>query len=270
MTSPSGRAVEVRDDETLDSWGRGTLKVIQKKTGYRFSLDPLILFDFVSLKGPCRVLDLGTGCGILALLLARTYPRARILALDIEPGFIDLASRNFSLNKLQKGISLIRGDLRYLASFLKKGLLDVIVCNPPYRPLHSGRINPQAQKALARHEVGATLKEILEATAHGLRNGGKSFLIYPAWRLASLLSLSRQYHLEPKRMRLVYSFPDKEAQWVLLESVLEGGEELTVLPPLFVYDRVGVYSLEMQRVLALGSDNFSQRQPGPVGGLQGP
>jgi tRNA1Val (adenine37-N6)-methyltransferase len=259
MTSPSGSLVEIRDDETLDSWDRGTLQVIQKKTGYRFSLDALILFDFVSLKGPCRVLDLGTGCGILALLIARTYPRARLLALDIEPAFIDLASRNSRLNKLQNQISLIQGDLRFLPSFLKKGLLDVIICNPPYRPLHSGRINPQAQKALARHEVAATLKDILKAAVHGLRNGGKSFLIYPAWRLSSLLTLSRDQRLEPKRMRLVYSFPGKEAQWVLLESVLEGGEELLILPPLVVYDRVGVYSLEMQRVLALGSDNFSQK-----------
>lgn len=238
----------VNSDETLDSCGQGRIRIIQKKDGYRFSIDPLILFDFVRLKEPSRILDLGTGSGILALLLATAYPLSRIVALELSPEFLDLAYRNIRLNRLEDRISLIRGDLCQLPLFLKKGVLGAIVSNPPYRPRHSGRINPHPQKALARHEIRVTLPQLIQAVAHGLKIGGKWFVIYPAWRTVSLLSLARAHRLEPKKIRLIHSFPGKEAQWILLEAVHQGKEELKILPPLMVYRETGVYSREMERI----------------------
>ncbi len=241
------KRVKINSDETLDSWGKGTVRVIQKKTGYRFSIDSLLLFEFVRIKERHRVLDLGTGSGILALLLARAYPLSRIVALELSPAFLDLARRNTDLNGLQGRISLIHGDLCNIPFFIKKGTFDAVVCNPPFRPLRTGRINPDPQKAMARHEIRVTLSELLQAVAHGLKKGGKWYVIYPAWRLVTLLTLSRQNGLEPKTIQLVHSFPGKEAEWVLMEAVYQGREELKVLPPLIVYQEVGVYSDQVQR-----------------------
>jgi len=247
--SPSEILESVGPDETLDSWGKGAVRIIQKKSGYRFSIDTLILSDFIRLKDKSRILDLGTGCGILALILAGTYPHSRIVALELDPEFIDLARRNIILNHYQPRISLIRGDLCQLPGFIKKGTFDAVVSNPPYRPLHRGRLNPNPQKAMARHEIRVTLPRLLESVVHALKFGGKWLVIYPAWRLVSLLSLSRQQGLEPKKIRLVHSFREKEAEWVLMEAVFRGREELKVLPPLTVYQEVGVYGSELLQIL---------------------
>lgn len=243
------KPISIKSDETLDSWGKGAVRVIQKKTGYRFSIDSLILSEFIRLKDPSLILDLGTGSGILALLLAKGYPLSRIIALELATESIDLARRNIILNQFQDRISLVQGDLCQLPGFFKKGEFDAVVSNPPYRPLNHGRINPNPQKALARHEIRVTLPQLLKAVAHTLKNGGKWFVIYPAWRLVSLLAISRQNRLEPKKIRLVHSFQDKEAEWVMMEAVYQGREDLKVLPPITVYREAGIYDPRIQDLL---------------------
>jgi len=254
--SSSEKPISIKADETLDSWGKGAVRIIQKKTGYRFSIDSLILSEFIRLKDPSLILDLGTGSGILALLLAGAYPPARIIALELATESIDLAHRNIVLNQFQNRISLIQGDLCQLPGFFKKGGFDAVVSNPPYRPLHRGRINPDPQKAMARHEIRVTLPQLLKAVAHTLKVDGKWFVIYPAWRLVSLLAVSRQNRLEPKKIRLVHSFQDKEAEWVLMEAVYQGREDLKVLPPLFVYQEVGIYSPQIQELLGASPETY--------------
>lgn len=233
--SPLETPVRITPEETLDRFAGGTIRIIQPKKGYRFSIDAPLLARFVSLREPARILDLGTGCGILPLLLADRFPRSRFFALELSSEFTDLARRNFLLNKLDGRIILLRGDIRRLAYFLRPGSFDAVISNPPYRPLATGKINPEPQKASARHELHLTLSDLVEATAHALKIRGRWFVIYPAWRLVSLLSLCRQYRLEPKRLQLVHSFPGKEAEWVLLEAVNRGKEELHVLPPFTLY-----------------------------------
>jgi tRNA1Val (adenine37-N6)-methyltransferase len=250
MSPPlSERPIRVAFAETLDSWRKGSLRIIQKKTGYRFSIDAFLLDDFVHLKDRSRILDLGTGSGILALLLARAYPLSRITALELSPELMDLADRNRTLNDLRDRIFLIQGDLCQLPSFLKKGLFDAVISNPPYRPLRSGRVNPDPQKAVARHEIRVNLLQLIQAVVHGLKPGGQWFVIFPAWRLVSLLTLSRQHRLEPKRIQFVHSFPGKEAEWVLMEAVHLGREEIRVLPPLVVYQETGIYSPPVQKII---------------------
>ncbi len=261
-------SVSIQEDETLDSWGNGAVRIIQKKAGYRFSLDTILLFQFVHIKDGLRILDLGTGSGILALLLAGAYPRSRIIALELSPVLLDLARRNVVLNRHPGRISLVRGDLCHPPFSLKKGPFDVVVSNPPYRPLHSGRINPDPQKAMARHEIRAALPDLLKAVALGLRKGGKWFVIYPAWRLVSLLTLSRQVRLEPKRIQLVHSFAGKEAQWVLMEAVSQGKEELKVLPPLTIYREAGVYSEQILKPGRIENTGSSAWPPEPDGELR--
>lgn len=250
MAGPSEPGLTVQEDETLDVWGNGQLRILQKKTGYRFSIDALILFNFVRIRDGQRVLDLGTGSGILSLLLARNNPHSRITALDLSPALLDLASRNVALNFLADHISLIRGDMCQIPRFLRRERFDLVVTNPPYRPLRSGRINPDPQKAMARHEVTVTLSQLVQAVAHSLKVGGHWFVIYPAWRLVSLLSSARQQGLEPKRLRLVHSLENKEAEWVLLEAVHQGREDLKILPPLVIYQAPGEYSPPIQKMLS--------------------
>lgn len=236
-------------DETLDQWGPRRLHILQKKGGYRFSIDTLILADFIRLKPADRVLDLGTGCGILPLLLAPRVPRGRVIGLEVQPGLLDLAARNLRLNQPQERIQLLGGDIRRVAALFPGGGFDAVVTNPPYRPLHTGRINPGTEKALARHEILLNLSQMLAEVRPILKDKGRFSLIYPVRRLAALLFEARQAGLEPKRVRLVHSFPDSNGEWVLLEAVKNGGEELTVLPALTVYERPGVYSPEVRRIL---------------------
>jgi tRNA1Val (adenine37-N6)-methyltransferase len=237
------------EDETLDVWAPANLRLIQKKGGYRFALDSLLLSDFIRLKSEDRVLELGTGCGIISLGLFRKYPKIHLVGLELQAGFVDLARRNLSLNQAGDRISLVRGDIRSLPYLFRPGSFDAVVTNPPYRPLHTGRINPQSDKALARHEIAIDLEHLLAASRQVLKKGGRFFLIYPVRRLPALLTLSRQNHLEPKRLRLVQPLADREADWVLMEAVKDGGEELKVLPVLVVYEGPGVYSPEVRDLL---------------------
>ena len=237
------------EDESLDVWAPSNLRLIQKKDGYRFALDSLLLSDFIRLKSKDRVLELGTGCGIISLRLFRKYPGIHLVGLELQAGFVDLARRNLALNQAEDRIFLVRGDIRTSPQLFRSGSFDAVVTNPPYRPLHTGRINPQSEKALARHELAVTLEHLLAATRQALKKGGRFFLIYPVRRLPALLALSRQNHLEPKRLRLVQPRADREADWVLMEAVKEGGEELKVLPVLVVYEKPGVYSPEVRDLL---------------------
>lgn len=234
-SSPLEAWIRIGPDETLDPFAGGRIQVIQKKRGYRFSIDALLLAQFITFREPARILDLGTGCGILPLLLSLRFPRSHFFALEISPELTDVARRNILINEGRDRIFLLRGDIRRLPAFVRPGHFDVVVSNPPYRPLATGRINPDPQKALARHELAITLEELIQAAVHALKARGRWFVIYPAWRLVSLLALCRRYRLEPKKLQLVHSFPNKEAEWVLLEAVSGGKEELHLLPPFFLY-----------------------------------
>jgi tRNA1Val (adenine37-N6)-methyltransferase len=236
-------------DETVDVWAPADLRIIQKKEGYRFALDSLLLANFCRLKPRDRVLELGTGGGIIALWLSRKYPEIHLVGLELQAGLMELARRNLGLNQAENRISLVRGDIRVLARFFRPASFDAVVTNPPYRPLRTGRINPQSEKALARHELTVDLEQLLAAAGQALKKRGRFFLIYPVRRLAALLALSRQYRLEPKRLRLVQPLADRDADWMLMEAVKEGGEELKVLPALVVYEERGVYSPEVRGLL---------------------
>lgn len=237
-------------DETLDQWGPEGLRILQKKTGYRFSLDTLLLADFVRLRPADRVLDLGTGCGILPLLLGSRVPRGHWFALEVQAGLLDLAARNLRLNQREGQIHLVQGDMGLVSALFRQASFDAVITNPPYRALQTGRVNPNEEKALARHEIRMDLAQMLDGVRGVLKDKGRFFLVYPVRRMTALISEARRSGLEPKRVRLVHSFPERGGEWVLLEAVKNGGEELTALPALTVYEGPGVYSPEVRRILA--------------------
>ncbi|HEY2989471.1 MAG TPA: tRNA1(Val) (adenine(37)-N6)-methyltransferase [Candidatus Binatia bacterium] len=237
-------------DETLDALLRGRLSVIQSKTGYRFSLDALLLAHFAAAQGAERVIDLGTGNGVVALILAALGPALKVTGLEIQEPMAQRAARSVALNDLTGRVSIVQGDVRKIKRNFSAGRFDVAVCNPPYRGLGSGRINPDGEKRVARHEIAADLPDFLRAAAYLLRRGGRIAVVYPATRMVDLLHTMREARLEPKRIRLVHSFAESGAAFVLAEGIKGAGSELKIMPPLIVYAKEREYTPEMSAILA--------------------
>jgi tRNA1Val (adenine37-N6)-methyltransferase len=233
------------DEETLDEILDGRLHVFQKKKGYRFSLDSILLAHFVSLKSRARAIDLGCGNGIIILILAKRFPNVRCVGLEIQENLAALARKNAPLNDLDERVEILSGDARNIKKNFTAHSFDAVIFNPPYRKLKSGRINPELEKAIARHEIKGSLKIFLHAAQYLLKPGGRVFTIYPAKRLIELIYLFRQSGIEPKKMKLVYSDIFSDAEFALVEGKSGGREELKMAPPLFIYDQNKKYTQEM-------------------------
>ena len=235
-----------KNGETLDELFCGRLKILQKTFGYRFSIDALLLANFCRLQEGERVLDLGTGSAVIPLLLVRRWEGVQLVGIDIQEEFVDMARRSIALNGLSDRIEIRLGDVGDIRAHFEERSFAAVILNPPYRRLDSGRINRDNQKALARHELRGALADFLAAAVYVLKKGGRCYVIYPARRAVELLFRMRKHRLEPKRLRVVHSRADSEGQFVLAEGIKEGGEELAVLPPLFIYEAEGGYTPEME------------------------
>jgi tRNA1Val (adenine37-N6)-methyltransferase len=230
MKSSGSPEVELRSEESIDYFMDGRLRLIQSKRGYRFSIDAVLLAEFVTIRPADVVVDLGTGCGIIPLLLLLERPVGRTLGLEIQTDLASQAARNAVLNGFAHRMAVIRGDIREPP--LTPSSVDVVLCNPPYRPRSAGRINPDPRRAIARHEMLASLDDILKAAVGVLKNRGRLAVIYPAPRLVDVLSAMRRVHLEPKRLRIVYPGLGSEAKLALIEASLAGRPGLKIMPPL--------------------------------------
>jgi tRNA1Val (adenine37-N6)-methyltransferase len=233
--------IDLLPDESVDDFMDGRLKLIQSKAGYRFSIDAILLSEFVTIKEGDTVVDLGTGCGIIPLVLLLTRPVRYAVCLEIQEYLAHQSSRNAMINGFSGNMGVIRADIRQPP--LRHGSADAVVCNPPYRKKESGRINPDQQRAIARHEIRASLEDILDAARHILRGKGRLAMIYPVERLVDLMSRMRQHNLEPKRMRIIYPEMGSEAKLAMIEATLGGRSGLKILPPLL---EQGDYSIRYQ------------------------
>ena len=253
-------------EETVDAILGGRLRIIQKKSGYRFSLDALLLAYFAVVREGDALLDLGTGSGIVALILGMRIPLGKVLGMDLQEDLVEMARRSVTLNGLDGRVEIRQGDVRRPGACFKPLCFDAVVFNPPYRRLTSGRMNPHPAKALARHEIAGTVGDFLVAAAYALREGGRVTAIYPAARMVELLVRMRASRLEPKRMRIVHSRPGGRGEFILLEGAKGGREALRVLPPLYIYDDGNRYSSEMASIfqaLAAFPANGGGRSPSP-------
>jgi len=228
----------LRDDEQIDTFLEGELRIIQSRDGYRFSVDGLLLAEFVSISWQDVVVDLGAGCGIISLVVAKKRQARYIAGLELQEELASQAKRNVELNGLEEKIAILQGDLKALP--LAPRCADVVVCNPPYRKGRSGRINPDPGKAIARHEIAMTLADVLAAGKTLLRSGGKLALIYPANRLAEVFSNMRSQDLEPKRLQVVFPDSDSHAKLAMVEGRLGGKSGLTILPSIFGQGRFSI------------------------------
>ncbi len=219
-------------DETLDTFLNGRIKILQKKRGYRFSMDAILLSQFSRIRKNEKVIDLGTGCGILPLLLSQQTGAHSFVGVEIQKELAELARRNVQLNHLEHRISILHNDFRKLKTIFPPGSFHVVLSNPPYRKFGAGRMNPVREKAIARHEIEGTLDDLVSTASYLLPAKGRCYLIFPALRTVDLLVTLRSCDLEPKRLQFVHPRLGQEANFILTESVKAGGVELSVVDPL--------------------------------------
>jgi tRNA1Val (adenine37-N6)-methyltransferase len=236
----------IREDETVESLFGGRLKILQKKKGYRYTIDSVLLAHFVEPKKRDRILELGAGSGVISLLLAFRHPGVQVTGLELQADLADMAGRSVSMNGLEGRVKMLCGDARRAAEFLETRSQDVAVFNPPYRKMGSGQVNPATEKALARHEIAGSIADFLKASSRALVPGGRVFMIYPCSRMVEAIHRMRAAKMEPKRLRMVHSKPGSRGDFILVEGVKGGGEELAVLPPLFIYKEGKGYSEELE------------------------
>jgi tRNA1Val (adenine37-N6)-methyltransferase len=239
------------DIETLtgETFFDGRLRVAQSRLGYRFSIDAVLLAHFVDPRAGQTLIDLGTGCGIIPLMLIFRHPHIRVWGVEIQPELVGLAVDNVRANHMADRIHIVQADMRTITPDLSAGPVDVVCSNPPYHRGRAGRINPDAQRAVARHEIAITLPALLQASRRVLKTGGCFVTIYPAERAAELIGHMRSVHLEPKRLRPVHSTGSTDARRVLVEGRAGGRPGLTIAPPLIVFREDGEYSAEVRRML---------------------
>lgn len=235
--------------ESLDTLLDGRVSVLQSRAGYRFSLDAILLAHFVRIRDGEQIADLGTGNGVIALLLAALHAKVQVVGLEIQEAMVERATRSVELSGLEHRVRIVQGNVCSVAEMLYPESFDVAVSNPPYRRRRSGRINPNLERQLARHEIKGDLQNFLGAGRYLLRRKGRMALIYPATRGVDLLQNMREEGVEPKRLRLVHSYEGEAATLILVEGIKGGKHEIKVLPPLVVYTRAREYTPEVRAML---------------------
>ncbi|MDE0035597.1 MAG: tRNA1(Val) (adenine(37)-N6)-methyltransferase [Deltaproteobacteria bacterium] len=239
----------MKTGETTDRVFGGRVAVVQRRSGFRFTLDSLLLARFPELRGRGRIVDLGTGNGVVALSLAVLNREVEVVGVELQEAMVERAERGSVLNGVEERVRMIRGDVRAVEEYFPPRSFGVAVCNPPYRPPRSGRVNPDHERLLARHEVEGGLADFVRAGAYLLRHRGGMCLVYPSERAVELFAVLRQHRLEPRRVRFVHSFAETPATLVLAEGVKGARTSLTVLPPLVIYRREDEYTDEMGGLL---------------------
>lgn len=237
--------VSLKGNERIDDLQRNNYKIIQDSDRFCFGMDAVLLSGFAGAKEGEKVLDLGTGTGIIPILMEAKTKAAHFTGLEIQPDSADMAARSVKLNGLENKIEIVTGDIREAVSLFGAASFDVVTCNPPYMTEHHGLINPEAPKAIARHELLCTLEDVVSQSSRLLRPGGNFYMVHRPFRLADIIVLLRQHKLEPKRMKLVYPFTDKEPNMILVEANRGGKAGMRVEKPLIVYKEPGVYTDEI-------------------------
>ena len=240
--------VELKENERIDDLQRNGYRIIQKTDGFCFGMDAVFLSGFAVVKAGEKVLDLGTGTGIIPILLEAKTEGEHFSALEIQEEVADMARRSVLLNGLEHKISIVNGDIKEASRIFGGASFDVVTSNPPYMTDTHGLKNPHLPKAIARHEVMCTLDDVCREAAKVLKPGGRFYMVHRPHRLAEIVRTLSKYRLEPKRLKMVHPFSDKEANMVLIESVRGGGIFLKVEPPVIVYEKPGVYTDEIYQV----------------------
>lgn len=220
--------------EIIESLGQFRLKVIQNKNSYCFSVDSLLLAEFIKIKNREKIIDLGTGCGIIPLLLYSPQKNNVIFGVEIQEKLASLAERNILINNLEKRIFIQQGDINHLKKKFPAEYFDVITVNPPYIPSGRGKNSSDNEQLVARHELNIDFDTMMQISRYLLKKGGRLYLIHRADIFIPVIMTLKRYNLEPKILQFIYTKKGSQAKRFLLEARKEGGTELKVLAPLFI------------------------------------
>ena len=238
----------LKENERIDDLQRNNLRIIQDPGRFCFGMDAVLLSGFARAKRGENVLDLGTGTGIIPILMSAKTDAAHLSALEIQEDSADMARRSVALNGLQEKIDIVTGDIKEASSVFGRSSFDVVTVNPPYMIAGHGEDNPHDALAIARHEVLCSLEDVVREAAAVLKPNGRLYMVHRPFRLAEIIRTMEKYRLEPKEMRLVYPFIDKEPNMVLLSATRGGNSGIKIAPPLIVYKEQGVYTDEIYDV----------------------
>jgi tRNA1Val (adenine37-N6)-methyltransferase len=231
---------------TCDALFGGKLILYQHQDGYRFSIDAVLLAGLAGVGREDRVFDLGTGCGVVPIILAYRGLGRGLIGLELQPELVEVAQMNVAVNGFAERVQILAMDFREVGQYFEPAVADVVVSNPPYRRLDSGRINPNRQRAVARHELMGSVQDVFLAGKYLLRDGGRLVVIYPAARMAHLFGAARDGGFGARRLTPIYSDQASPARLLVLECRKAGGEELIVEPPLTIYEADGGYTEAVQ------------------------
>lgn len=237
--------IDLKPGERLDDLQRNGYRIIQDPDKFCFGMDAVLLSGFASAPDGGRVLDLGTGTGIIPILMAAKTGARELVGLEIQPESAEMANRSVILNDLEEKVKIVEGNIKEAGELFEAASFDVVTSNPPYMIGGHGLQNPDGPKAIARHEVLCDLEDVVKAAARCLKPGGKFYMVHRPFRLAEIMVVMNRYKLEPKRMRLVYPFIDKEPIMVLIEGARGGKSRITVEPPLIIYESQHKYTKEI-------------------------
>lgn len=242
------RSVELKEKERIDDLQRNGYRIIQNPEKFCFGMDAVLLSGFARVKTGAKVLDMGTGTGIIPILLEGKTKASHLTGLEIQEESADMARRSILLNHLEEKIDIVTGDIKEAGNLFQAASFDVVTCNPPYMIGQHGIANPDTPKAIARHEVLCTLEDVIKNAALLLKPGGYFFMVHRPFRLAEIITMMTKYKLEPKRMRLVHPYVDKEPNMVLIEGCRGGKSRMTVEKPLIVYKTQNEYTDEIYEI----------------------
>ncbi|MCQ2510766.1 MAG: tRNA1(Val) (adenine(37)-N6)-methyltransferase [Lachnospiraceae bacterium] len=243
----------MRQGEQLDDLQNGYY-IIQAEGAFRFGMDAVLLSGFARVKPGERVLDMGTGTGIIPILLSAKTKGRSFTGLEIQPRSADMAERSVAYNHLEDRIQIVTGDIKEAAAIFAPASFDVVVSNPPYMTGQHGLVNPEEAKAIARHEILCTLEDVVSQASKVLAPRGRFYMVHRPFRLAEIMKVLMKYNLEPKRMQLVYPFVDREPNIVLIEACKNGNPRITVEKPLIVYEKPGVYTKEVLKYYGMNEE----------------
>lgn len=240
--------IDLKENERIDDLQRNGYKIIQNREGFCFGMDAVLLSGFSLVKPGEKAVDLGTGTGIIPILLEAKNQGIHYTGLEIQEEMAEMARRSVALNHLEEKISIVTGDIKEASRLFGGASFDVVTSNPPYMNDSHGLKNPELPKAIARHEVLCTLYDVTREAAKLLRPGGRFYMVHRPHRLAEIITVLKDCRLEPKRMKLVHPFADKDANMVLIEAVRGGKSMIKVEAPVIVYKEPGVYTDEIYTI----------------------